>query len=416
MTAGDHLQEQLPLPEGPGRLPVLDSHLYDDLLPPEAAFELTAGLRRHLDPYVGVTEDGTPRPGLYLLDGPRTPPALPVAAATAYLDGLRPYQRVVGHLPMDAPEWRLWTNALPTWHPKGMRLDRLPDRDRERALRVVEASLSPDGYASVRTAMALNQSLGELIDDYRDTLTEYAYWFTVFGEPSVETPWGWQLMGHHVDLHCVFVEGQVVLAPVFLGAEPSAGTGRFGDLRALNAETDVALAFRRTLDPGREEEYLLGPSLRAEDLPPDLAGPWNGRHRAGAGADNLVLPPEGVVAASLTGGELDGLLELVRVYLRRLPHAQAERDLARFRDHLPQTRFAWRGGHDDVCAFYYRIHSPVLLVEYDNHPGVFLANPEPARYHVHTIVRAPNGNDYGRDLLAQHYRSRHASAGSPPVR
>ena len=49
----------------------------------------------------------------------------------------------------------------------------------------------------------------------------------------------------------------------------------------------------------------------------------------------------------------------------------------------------------------------MLLVEYDNHPGVFLTNPEPARFHVHTIVRAPNGNDYGRDLLAQHYRLHH---------
>jgi hypothetical protein len=76
-----------------------------------------------------------------------------------------------------------------------------------------------------------------------------------------------------------------------------------------------------------------------------------------------------------------------------------------------ETRFAWRGGHGDDSAFYYRIHSPVLLIEYDNHPGVFLTNPEPARFHVHTILRAPNGNDYGRDLLAQHYRLHHGGHG-----
>ncbi|MFJ6724978.1 DUF3500 domain-containing protein [Streptomyces sp. NPDC091281] len=402
-----------PLPTARGDLPIVDSHLYDDLLPPEAAYELTAGLRRHLEPFVGVTEDGTPRPGLYRLDGSGTSPRSAVTAARAYLDGLAPYQRVVGALPMDAPEWRLWTNAVPTWHPKGMRLDRLGDRDRERALAVVAASLSPSGYASVRAAMALNQNLGELIDDYRDTLTEFAYWFTVFGTPSADTPWGWQLMGHHVDLHCVFVGGQTVLAPVFLGAEPTTGSGRYEGVHALRDETEVALRFRRALDPGRADEFLMGPSLRAADLPPELAGPWNGRHLAGAGADNLVLPPEGVVAASLSADERDGLLELVRVYLDRLPAPQAERALALFREHLGETRFAWRGGHDDVCAFYYRIHSPVLLVEYDNHPGVFLANPEPARYHVHTIVRAPNGNDYGRDLLAQHYRRHHA--GPAPV-
>ena len=399
--------EDFPVPTSRGDLPIVDSHLFDDLLPPEAAFELTAGLRRYLEPYVGVTEDGTPRPGLYPLDGAGAPLSSAVAAARGYLDGLAPSQRVVGALPMDAPEWRLWRNAIPTWHPKGLRLDRLPDPGRERALAVVEASLSPAGYAQVRAAMALNENLGELIDDYRDTLTEFAYWFTVFGDPSGASPWGWQLMGHHVDLHCVFVGGQVVLAPVFLGAEPTTGTGRFAGVRALDDETEVALAFRRTLDPDREDQFLMGSSLLAQDLPPELAGPWNGRHLAGAGADNLVLPPEGVVAASLPAEQVDGLLQLVRVYLDRLPAPQAERDLAVFREHLDETRFAWRGGHDDECAFYYRIHSPVLLVEYDNHPGVFLTNAEPARFHVHTIVRAPNGNDYGRDLLAQHYRAHH---------
>ncbi|MGC5562006.1 DUF3500 domain-containing protein [Streptomyces sp. FR-108] len=107
---------------------------------------------------------------------------------------------------------------------------------------------------------------------------------------------------------------------------------------------------------------------------------------------------------------------MIRVYLDRLQPAQAERTLELVREHFGDTRFAWRGGHDDVCVFYYRIHSPVLLVEYDNHPGIFRANPEPARYHVHTIVRHPHGNDCERDLLAQHYRLHHSerATGRPP--
>jgi Protein of unknown function (DUF3500) len=149
-----------------------------------------------------------------------------------------------------------------------MRLDRLADCDRDRALAVVEASRSPAGYAQVLAVMALNENRGELIDDYRDTFTEFAYWFTVFGTPTDGSPWGWQLMGHHADLHCVFGGGQMVLAPVFLGAEPTTGTGRFEGIHALGDETEVALMFRRTLDPGREDEFLRGSSLRTEDLPP----------------------------------------------------------------------------------------------------------------------------------------------------
>ena len=59
------------------------------------------------------------------------------------------------------------------------------------------------------------------------------------------------------------------------------------------------------------------------------------------------------------------------------------------------------------APFYYRIQSPVVFIEFDHHAGVFLTNAEPAKFHVHTIVRTPNGNDYGVDLLRQHYEKAH---------
>jgi hypothetical protein len=32
----------------------------------------------------------------------------------------------------------------------------------------------------------------------------------------------------------------------------------------------------------------------------------------------------------------------------------------------------------------------------------------PGRIHVHSVVRTPNGNDYGKDLLRQHYATHHS--------
>ncbi len=49
------------------------------------------------------------------------------------------------------------------------------------------------------------------------------------------------------------------------------------------------------------------------------------------------------------------------------------------------------------------MHSPVILIEFDHQPGVALDNDTPSRNHIHTVVRTPNGNDYGKDLLRQHY-------------
>jgi len=400
-----------PLRTEKGLLPIVDSILYADLLPPVPAFELSAGERHYQDPFVGITDDGVPRPGLYPLVDTGERPAAAITAALAYLDGLAPYQRTIAQLPMDSPDWRLWTNAIPTWTPKGMRLERLAERQRQAGLRVMQASLSPAGFATVRAAMKLNGALGELVDDYRDTLTEFSYWFTIFGEPASGAPWGWQLMGHHLDLHYVFIDSQVVFAPVFMGAEPTvAVSGVHRGVRAFDDETQRGLALRRALLPAQEPEFLLSSSIAAADLPAELAGPWNGRHVGAAGRDNLILPPEGIRASELSGEQRDLLVDLVPVYLDRMPSGPAASKLEQVVRHLEQTRFLWRGGHDDVAPFYYRIHSPVLLIEYDNHPGVFLANEEPARFHVHTIAREPNGNDYGKDLLAQHYARHHDGA------
>jgi hypothetical protein len=83
--------------------------------------------------------------------------------------------------------------------------------------------------------------------------------------------------------------------------------------------------------------------------------------------------------------------------------------------HLAETHFCWAGGMGDESAFYYRIQSPVVWIEFDHHKGVVLNNPEPEKFHVHTIVRTPNGNDYGMDLLRLHYEKapHHKSAPQP---
>ena len=79
--------------------------------------------------------------------------------------------------------------------------------------------------------------------------------------------------------------------------------------------------------------------------------------------------------------------------------------LAEFERHMGDAHFCWIGGTGEDSPFYYRIQSPVTFIEFDHHAGVFLTNPEPAKFHVHTIVRTPNGNDYGFDLLRQHYKT-----------
>ena len=112
---------------------------------------------------------------------------------------------------------------------------------------------------------------------------------------------------------------------------------------------------------------------------------------------------EGIAFPELMNPQQELLLDLVREYVGNVRPGHAEVKMEEVRQHLETTHFTWRGGLEDNSVFYYRIHSPVVLIEFDHQAGQALGNSEPSRNHVHTVVRTPNGNDYGKDLLRQHY-------------
>jgi len=128
-------------------------------------------------------------------------------------------------------------------------------------------------------------------------------------------------------------------------------------------------------------------------------------HLGGAYQDNRIVPYEGLRADTMTKTQQRDLLDLVDAYLVTLPDGPRAARLADVERHLADTHFCWIGGMSEDDAFYYRIQSPVTFIEFDHHTGVFLNNDEPAKFHVHTIVRTPNGNDYGIDLLRLHYEN-----------
>ena len=94
-------------------------------------------------------------------------------------------------------------------------------------------------------------------------------------------------------------------------------------------------------------------------------------------------------------------------HVGNLADGHARVKLEEVRAQLDRTHFAWIGGDREDSVFYYRIHSPVVLIEFDHQRPANLrhlaADPRrPGREHIHVVVRTPNGNDYGQDLLRQH--------------
>jgi hypothetical protein len=356
--------------------------------------------------FVGITADGAPVPGLYALAAEGAPVAAMAEAADALLAAASPEQRARLCHPLDAREWRAWMNPEVYMHRYGLRLDEEPAATRAAVLAVLRASLSDAGYARARDLMRINHFLGELVRAPR-VMNEFSYNFNLFGTPSRDAPWGWTFYGHHLCMACLALGGQMVLAPVFMGAEPNCiDAGPHAGVSAFTDEERLGLALMRSLAPAQRSRAQLYRAKRDPAMSPGRVALGDELHLAGAFQDNRVIPYEGVPASSIGAASRRALLELVACHLALLPHGPHAARMREIERHLDDTHFCWIGGDDDESAFYYRVQSPVLIVELDHHAGVFLGNPEPERFHVHTLVRAPNGNDYGMALVRAHCEAR----------
>lgn len=362
--------------------------------------------------FTGITSDGHCIPGLYSLSAEGAPAEAMCAAATRVLALTTPAQRASLCHPLDAREWRAWMNPEVYLHRFGLRLDEIEMSMRDAILDVLEASLSPEGFDRARTLMRINHFLGELVDAPH-VMNEFSYNFNFFGEPSTSEPWGWNFYGHHLCLNCLVLDEQMVLTPVFMGAEPNCiDAGPHAGASVFTQEESLGLALMRGLPVPLQHQARLYARKRDPAMPAGRVAIGDELHLAGAFRDNRVIPYEGACVAAFSP-ELRGLLmALVGVYLAYVPAGARAARMAQVQQHLDDTHFCWIGGLGDDDPFYYRIQSPVLIIEFDHHAGVFLGNTEPEKFHVHTIVRTPNGNDYGMELVRLHCEQAHTLKGS----
>ena len=110
--------------------------------------------------------------------------------------------------------------------------------------------------------------------------------------------------------------------------------------------------------------------------------------------------------AELDDDQLRQFLELVGLYLGNMDDGHARVKMFEVVEHLDDTYFSWVGEVEAGSVFYYRIQSPVIMIEFDHQRPIGLSHlvtdNSPQRQHIHVVIRTPNGNDYGKDLLRQH--------------
>ena len=346
-------------------------------------------------PFIGLTSDGVVVDGLFPLKSTGASTASIVSAAATFLGTLSDAELSRTQYSVDDPEWRNWSNVdVGIFSRHGVSLEEMSESQKTAAWNLLRASLSAEGVAQTQDIMKTEQTLFELNGEPIRYGVE-KYYFTVMGNPSATEPWGWQLDGHHLVINFFVLGDQVVMTPAFWGGEPVvAQSGMYVGNTIMQDEQNVGLAFMQSLDSSQQAVATINPDKTRNN------------QVAAANEDNLVLSYEGLRGSEMSSAQKSQLLNLIRVYIANLrtPHANVTMD--EIGQHIDDTHFAWIGNADDDAIFYYRIHSPVILIEFDhqgpvgttqiNTPGT------PTRDHIHTIVRTPNGNDYGKDLLAQH--------------
>jgi hypothetical protein len=196
-----------------------------------------------------------------------------------------------------------------------------------------------------------------------------------------------------------------------LGAEPAS----FGLLAPLADDEELGFRLVNSLDAAQRRAAIIH-----HRPPPDLAARMVPRLGDTERPDPVFAPepdyvisdderdilsyirssPKGVPGSALSRPQFDQLTELVGAFVRRLPDEVAGAQLHDLeRMGMDNLTFAWAGGTSPGERHYYRVQGPTLLIEHDNTQG--------NGTHIHSAWRNP-ADDFGDDVLAEHYRTHHA--------
>jgi hypothetical protein len=307
-------------------------------------------------------------------------------AARAFLDSLAPteHDRVV-HPDLGDPARTWWSNLPAAMYGRpGVAIDELKDDQRMLLHDLLRASTSSQGYHKLTGGIRSDDVLHQLRD--RPTFGPGIYFVAIFGSPA-NPNWAWMLTGHHMNAIFTVAGERTGFTPMFTGAQPvRVPSGVYAGWHVLPQDADRANELLATLSEDQRRIADLG-----GEPPYDVV--------AGPGRQSVVTSFQGIPATKLDAGQNRLLWLVVQEFVGNAEFDAAEAQLALIRDGWADTHFCWQGPPaDPTTRFYFRVHGPRILIEYDVVEPVAINGG-----HVHAIIRDPV-NDYGMDWLGLHYR------------
>ncbi len=319
-------------------------------------------------------------------------PAQDMAArANNFLQLLNNTQRIKTIYPFDTSE-RYRFHYVPLNDRKGISVKELTETQRAALMDLLKTCLSAEAVKKVNDIMQLEIILKELEqrkpeDDHRDP---GKYFVTIFGIPAANTIWGWRFEGHHITFNFSADKKQLVAGtPGFMGANPAVVlSGPQKNKAILKEETAKGFALLKALSAEELKKTVTSTNSPGEII-------------TAANRKALIAKPAGIRYNELSPANRQLLLELISLYVHRYTTLFADKMLKEIQEAgLDQLWFTWAGSTENALgkAHYYRIQGPTIIIEYENSQNN--AN------HVHSVVRDLK-NDFGGDLLLEHYRKNH---------
>ncbi|MGB0495794.1 MAG: DUF3500 domain-containing protein, partial [Kangiellaceae bacterium] len=349
-------------------------------------------------PFDGVTTSDGKIEGLFPIRSTGISTAPIVEAGNKFLTSLSNEQKRSTLFDVRDDEWRRWSNVdHGIFERQGISLKEMNKKQRGLAFKLMQESLSAKGLQLSKDIMKTDQTLREL-NNNNPIFDEELYFITIMGKPSATEPWGWQIDGHHLVINYFILGDQVVMTPTFMGGEPIVTTtGKYKGNTLFQDEQNIGLKFMQSLSKQHQTEATLSTMKNHNNA------------KTEAFKDNVTLDFQGLKASKMSQKQKSDLLNLAEQYISNMRDEHTKVKMAEIKNHINDTYFSWVGKVDDNAVFYYRIHSPVILIEFDHQGAIGIRSEHrgATRNHIHTVVRTPNGNDYGKDLLKQHIEKHH---------
>jgi hypothetical protein len=311
--------------------------------------------------------------------------AIMADTANAFLASLTPEQRAKATFAMTDDERMNW-HYIPKER-KGLALREMAPYQKSLAQALLAAGVSQRGYIKAVSIMSLEDVLKQKENDNGERRNPEKYYFSIFGEPKQNGTWGYRVEGHHVSLNFTVVNGKVVTTPAFFGANPAeVRQGPRAGLRVLAREEDLGRDLMTALTPEQK-----GVAIVDKEAYKDII-------TAASRKAALAGQPNGLPAAKMTAKQREMLSAVLEEYADSFPEEIAQARLDQVKKAGNNLYFAWAGVTEKGGPHYYRVQSPTFLVEFDN--------TQDGANHIHSVWRDFN-NDFGTDLLKQHYETSH---------